>query len=240
MTGPYGPTRGRPPQRTTRAGAPRQAAPRQRLRASRLRARPLRARRSAPVRSAPATRASPLAPPAVPPRQADRYALRQPPRRPTRPARRRTSRRLKLGGLNGRLRFGFVAVCVLLLVIGGRLVLLQGIDGQKYAAAAASQRIVEIPVHALRGQILDRNGTVLAYTSEAQDITADPKQVKATANKVAVAQHRAVVDVVAEYARKLSAVIGTSVPDLITAMTGSGRYALLATALSPQRGAAGE
>ena len=102
---------------------------------------------------------------------------RAPPGRSAAPRRSaRQPRALRLGALNGRLRYGFAAVCTLLLVIGGRLVQLQGLDGSNYAGAAAAQRVDTIALHALRGQIVDRDGTVLAYTSDAQDITADPSR----------------------------------------------------------------
>ena len=68
-------------------------------------------------------------------------------------------------------------MCTLLLVIGGRLVQLQGLNHGNYASAAHAQRVDTIALHALRGTIIDRNGTVLAYTSDAQDITVDPKQI---------------------------------------------------------------
>ena len=73
-------------------------------------------------------------------------------------------------------------MCTLLLVIGGRLVQLQGLDGSKYAAGAAAQRVFTMTLHAIRGQIVDRDGTPLAYTSTAQDITADPLQIKNAAS----------------------------------------------------------
>jgi cell division protein FtsI (penicillin-binding protein 3) len=71
---------------------------------------------------------------------------------------------MRLGTLSGRLRFGFAAVCTLLLVVGGRLVQLQALDSSKYAVAAAAQRTDRVTVHAMRGAILDRNGVALAYT----------------------------------------------------------------------------
>lgn len=185
-------------------------------------------------------RPAPRQPQRPAPRQPQRPAQRQPARpapRPTRPARparpparKRTRRGLRLGSLNGRLRFGFAAVCTLLLVIGGRLVELQGVDGGKYAAAAAAQRVDRVPIHALRGQILDRDGTALAYTSAAQDITADPKQIKAAAAKRPVT---AVTPNIAVYAAKLAPLLGKSAAQVGTLLTGAGQYAVLATALSP-------
>jgi cell division protein FtsI (penicillin-binding protein 3) len=135
--------------------------------------------------------------------------------------RRRNRRRLKLGALDGRLRYGFAAVCTLLLVIGGRLVQLQGIDHSNYAGAAAAQRVDTIALHALRGEIVDRDGTVLAYTSDAQDITADPEQIAATDRSM--------------YAAKLSPLLGVSINSIISALSKPTKYALLATALTPIR-----
>ncbi len=173
-------------------------------------------RRQSPARrAATSTRFGP--PP--PRRRAPRSSA--PPRRPARPARkrRRHPRGLRLGSLNGRLRYGFAAVCTLLLVIGGRLVQLQGLDGQRYASAASDQRVQTVALHALRGQILDRNGTVLAYTSEAQDITADPKQIPANRRSA--------------YAARLAPLVGESITSVLQAISVPGQYAMVATALSP-------
>jgi cell division protein FtsI (penicillin-binding protein 3) len=154
-----------------------------------------------------------------------------PPRPASRPVRRRSRRTLKLGALNGRLRFGFAAVCTLLLVIGGRLVQLQGVDGSRYAGAAAAQRVNTLTLHAMRGQIVDRDGTPLAYTSSAQDITADPLQIKAAAKSRPTASTRA--DFVRSYATQLAPLVGRSAAKLMRLLTGPGQYAVLATALSP-------
>lgn len=126
---------------------------------------------------------------------------------------------MKLGGLHGRLRYGFAAVCTLLLVVGGRLVQLQGLDGGKYAGAAAAQRIYTNTLTALRGEIVDRNGMVLAYTSQAQDITVDPAQVPAAQRQ--------------SYAAKLAPLVNLSESAVTAVLAKSGQYAVLATALSP-------
>jgi cell division protein FtsI (penicillin-binding protein 3) len=143
--------------------------------------------------------------------------MQQRPRKPPPPRRRR--RKLRLGALDGRLRYGFAAVCTLLLVIGGRLVQLQGVDHQDYAGAAAAQRVSKIELHALRGEIVDRFGTPIAYTSNAQDITADPTQVK-PANR-------------ANYAATLAPLLGVTQQSILDGLGKKGRYALLATALPP-------
>ncbi|HEY7010842.1 MAG TPA: penicillin-binding protein 2 [Jatrophihabitantaceae bacterium] len=138
-------------------------------------------------------------------------------------------RRLHLGGLNGRLRFGFAAVCTLLVVIGGRLVQLQGLEAGKYAGAAAAQRTDHVKLHALRGSILDRNGTVLAYTSAAQDVTADPKQITAAAAK----QPAGSPDLISSYAKALAPLVGKPESAVAALLTGTNQYAVVATAISP-------
>jgi cell division protein FtsI (penicillin-binding protein 3) len=126
---------------------------------------------------------------------------------------------MRLGGLDGRLRFGFAAVCTLLLVIGGRLVQLQGVDHGDLAGQAAAQRVDTVTLHALRGSILDRDGTVLAYTSNAQDITADPTQIKVTDR-----WHDATL---------LAPLLEKPELTVLQGLQKKGHYALLATALSP-------
>ncbi|HEY3715143.1 MAG TPA: penicillin-binding protein 2 [Jatrophihabitantaceae bacterium] len=125
-----------------------------------------------------------------------------------------------LGALDKRLRVGFAAVCTLLVIVGGRLVQLQGVDHANYADAAAAQRLDTIDLHALRGQIVDRNGTVLAYTTSAQDITADPAQIAAGDR--------------ASYALKLAPLVQRSQLDVLKLLAGPGQYAVLARALPPQ------
>jgi cell division protein FtsI (penicillin-binding protein 3) len=108
---------------------------------------------------------------------------------------------------------------VLLLVVAGRLVQLQGLDHAGYAGAAAAQRVLTVPLHAMRGAIVDRNGTVMAYTADAQDITADPSQIKPERRL--------------SYAQRLAGVLNRSQADILAALAKPGRYAVLARALSP-------
>jgi len=146
------------------------------------------------------------------------YARSRPPasRRPSGPSRPRR-RPLRLGTLHGRLRFGFAAVCTLLLVIGGRLVQVQGLDHGRYAGAAAAQRVETVPIHAMRGSIVDRDGTPLAYTSAAQDITADPAQIPAASR--------------AAYGAKLAPLLHVSAATVAIALATPGQYVKLASAV---------
>jgi len=105
------------------------------------------------------------------------------------------------------------------LIIGGRLVQLQGLDHGAYTNAAAEQRVDTITLHALRGQIVDRNGTPLAYTSQAQDITADPTLISADDKPL--------------YAEALAPLIGRSAATIEQDLEQTGRYVLLAQAVDP-------
>lgn len=71
----------------------------------------------------------------------------------------------------GRMRFGFVIMLAFLLVIGGKLLMIQGLDVGNMAEAAESQRTVVQKLPAVRGKIIDANGKVLAESIVRYDIT---------------------------------------------------------------------
>ncbi len=74
-------------------------------------------------------------------------------------------------------RWGLAFLVLLLVVVVGRLVVLQGVDGAAYAQAATDDRMAEYPIEAVRGEITDRNGQVLAYSVGAERVVADPAVV---------------------------------------------------------------
>ena len=100
--------------------------------------------------------------------------------RPTRPQPRagRTGQRAPRGSLRGsaqlRLRLGFIVIAMVLSVFAGRLVQLQGIDPNSYAAMAAAEGMVQVSLQAERGDILDRNGKPLADSVDGEMVVADP------------------------------------------------------------------
>ncbi len=76
----------------------------------------------------------------------------------------------------------------MLIVLGGRLVQLQGFDADHLAEKAEQSRLVPTTIPAVRGQILDRDGRKLAYTVAARTIFADPTKVvdaRTTADQLA-------------------------------------------------------
>src|SRR5215218_7640610 len=86
--------------------------------------------------------------------------------------------RRQRGALRGsphlRLRFGFIVIAMVLSVFGARLVQLQGVDPQAYAAMAAAEGMQEVDLPATRGDILDRNGEPLAASVDGLMVVADP------------------------------------------------------------------
>ena len=127
---------------------------------------------------------------------------------------------LKLGRSGLRLRMTFGVMAFVLSLFAGRLVLLQGVDPDSYAAAATKENTQGNILHASRGSIEDRNGVELAVSEDAVAITADPTQTKPVADQLA-----------AILAPKLTS---TTSAKLIAAMTGKGRFAVLAHQVTPQ------
>jgi len=62
----------------------------------------------------------------------------------------------------------------MLVVAGGKLVLIQAVDISGYAAKSEAQRTRTISLLAQRGTITDRNGTALAFTVEGRAVAARP------------------------------------------------------------------
>ncbi|MCU0454247.1 MAG: penicillin-binding transpeptidase domain-containing protein [Bacteroidetes bacterium] len=73
------------------------------------------------------------------------------------------------------------------LVIGGRLVMVQVLDAGKYRALAKKQYEQRFVLPALRGNLVDRNGSVLASNTMFVSFAADPKIVGDDARRVAKA-----------------------------------------------------
>ena len=68
-------------------------------------------------------------------------------------------------------------VILLFLVVVGRLAQLQLINGQKYAAFGASQRVRPVVLPAERGSVFDREGADLALSVPQHTVWADPRLV---------------------------------------------------------------
>jgi cell division protein FtsI (penicillin-binding protein 3) len=116
-------------------------------------------------------------------------------------------------------RWGLIVMITLLVLVVGRLAVVQGVDGSAYANAAQQDRLHTYPIAALRGQVLDRSGHPFAYTVDASRVVADPTVVKDPART----------------ALALTTVLGVPVPELTDRLSQRGRYVVLASQVSPEK-----
>lgn len=100
----------------------------------------------------------------------------RPGRRPGRSqsSRRRKAVRIPLANGVRRLHVVLIMLAMALSLCAGRLLQLQGFDSSAYAAESAAALTQKLPLLPSRGDITDRNGTVLAATEPAVAVTADP------------------------------------------------------------------
>ena len=111
----------------------------------------------------------------LPPRRPTAGAASAPPR-PRPPAGPRTPT-LRMGSPRRRLRITMFGLLFTFSLFAGRLFQLQAVDAGGYAKAAAAGREATAVLHASRGAILAADGTPLAVSVEAYDVTADPTLV---------------------------------------------------------------
>lgn len=84
-----------------------------------------------------------------------------------------------------RLRFGFVAIAVVVSLLGVRLLQLQGVNSEKFATLAAQESTQEMVLPATRGEIVDRNGDLLAGSVDGRMIVANPQETSENAPSIA-------------------------------------------------------
>ena len=94
-----------------------------------------------------------------------------------RPAARPPARNVSLGRPPVRLQGGLLAVLIMLSLIGGRLVWLQGFQAEAYASEASKQRLSTVNLAAPRGSISDRRGQVLALSVDARAVYGEPRTI---------------------------------------------------------------
>lgn len=147
------------------------------------------------------------------------------------------SANVSAGNPTKRLRLGLGMMLALLLVVGGKLFLVQGLDVGGMAAAALNNRLVSVELPAERGSILDANGTVLANSVIRYNLTVDQRlntKTDSFQRLETVDGQEQLVDVsrdqgIAELAR----VLGRDAGELKTELTGDKRYYVVAKDLRP-------
>lgn len=99
-------------------------------------------------------------------------------------------RQLRLASGPFRLWSAFCVVAFVLSLFAARLVQLQGIDENDYAAMAMAQGATTITLEAPRAPIYDRNGVALAETVDSAKLVADPTYTKPYATQIATYLHQ--------------------------------------------------
>ncbi|WP_415855549.1 peptidoglycan D,D-transpeptidase FtsI family protein [Sinomonas sp. G460-2] len=150
---------------------------------------------------------------------------------------RRSLDRDRAGSATRRLRVGVGVMLALLLVIGGRLLLVQGLGVGGYAQAGLSKRLQSTVLPAERGSILDASGKVLAQSVIRYNITVDQTtasnftEYKRTEKDgdgtkvVTVSRSQAISD--------LAGVLGMTVDQITSAITGDKRFNYVARNVTP-------
>ncbi|GAB3567514.1 peptidoglycan D,D-transpeptidase FtsI family protein [Spelaeicoccus albus] len=85
--------------------------------------------------------------------------------------------RIRVGRANLRMKWALAVVLVVMLVLAGRIVQIQGLDAPTLAAAALKQRLSTQTLHAGRGDILTSDGTALAQNVTRYTLVVDQTQV---------------------------------------------------------------
>ncbi|EWS99802.1 cell division protein FtsI [Intrasporangium oryzae NRRL B-24470] len=125
----------------------------------------------------------------------------------------------------------FVAVLFVFTIFAAQLLRIQAFDAAATQAAAMSKRSVKSITPAMRGQILDTNGQVLADSVERYTIAADPQAVPAYTVKV---DGQPEVVGVSRAAADLAPLLGMDVSELTTLFTrAKTRYVVVKKDVNP-------
>lgn len=143
----------------------------------------------------------------------------------------------KVPNATRRLRLGLGIMLALLLVVGGKLFMVQGLDIGGMAEAALNNRLTPIELPAERGSILDANGTVLANSVIRYNVVVDQrvntktesfKRLDTVGGKeelVTVSRDKGI--------EELAALLGQDSEDVKEALTGERPYYIVAKDLKP-------
>ncbi|MER6118854.1 penicillin-binding transpeptidase domain-containing protein [Streptomyces sp. NPDC001743] len=139
----------------------------------------------------------------------------------------RSRRPLRLGSPRPRLRLVSLALTLVMIAFVVRLLQVQAVDANAYAAKAEKNRYLSYTVAAERGEITDRGGIALATSVDAYDITADPKMFTPQDSKAPDAPQQA--------AALLAPILGVDAAVLTKKLSKPrSRYAVLARRQTPQ------
>jgi cell division protein FtsI (penicillin-binding protein 3) len=128
-------------------------------------------------------------------------------------------------------RYTFFVVALLLVIAAfvGRLVYVQVIDAERLNSISTQARETTRTIPAVRGNIVDSDGRILATTVVSWDVNVDPKIVGPV---VLTIDGKKTAFTKEQIAEKLSGILKVPTEDLIEKMTGTSRYANLKKSVS--------
>jgi cell division protein FtsI (penicillin-binding protein 3) len=125
-------------------------------------------------------------------------------------------------------------VLAVLALFGARLVYLQGLEGSKLAAEAREARIATTPLQAVRGEIVDSAGVVLATSVTSYDIIVDQRQVPKFVHRTGDGDDETASYGAAAAARLLAPLLGMRVNELGARLVGERGYVRLVRDATPE------
>ena len=131
------------------------------------------------------------------------------------------------------MQVGIAVLLVLLLLVVGKLFWVQGLDPTGRAEAAAQQRTLVEPIPAVRGEITDSQGTVLARTLQRYDITVDQTAVSEVDVPKTDGSTETVTPTQAVY--KIADALGMSDADVKKALDGNKTFNYVARGVTPEQ-----
>lgn len=136
--------------------------------------------------------------------------------------------------LSFRMRIGLTMILIMLLLLGGRLFHVQGLDPAGHAQTAVSERLRSVPLPAHRGDILDAEGRVLATSVDRYDIVADQQVVDDFVRLDETTGLREEVPVQTGIA-ELSEIVDLDTEELTDLIIGDSRYSVVTRSLTPEQ-----
>ncbi|RLZ02594.1 peptidoglycan glycosyltransferase [Kocuria tytonicola] len=132
-----------------------------------------------------------------------------------------------------RTQVGIALLLALLLLVVGRLFWVQGLDPGGRAEAAAGERTMVEPIPAVRGEITDTQGTVLARTLQRYDITVDQTAVTEVTVPGKDGSSQTVTPTQAVY--KIADALGMKDADVKKALDGGKTFTYVARGVTPEQ-----
>ena len=135
----------------------------------------------------------------------------------------------RLGRPTSRHRLLVAAIMIAILLLAGRLVWVQGLNAEGLAAQAQKERTTTRTIPALRGDVLDRDGTVLATSVERYDVFVNQRQVAEYLEGDSSATEKGVPAA----AKLLAPILGWTVEDTQAKLTGDRQFMFLSKGVDP-------